>query len=71
MTGKRGQHVLPAGGKWSVRRTGSSRASGVFDTRKEALARAKELARHEGGEIYIYGRDGRIHERRDISHSKA
>jgi Uncharacterized protein conserved in bacteria (DUF2188) len=55
----KGQHVVPSGGKWSVRRTGASRASGTFATQNEAVER----------ELYIHGRDGRIHER--SSYNKA
>ena len=71
MARKKSQHVMPKGGKWSVRRAGSSRASGIFGTQKEAVEKAKELARAEGSDIYIHGRDGRIHERRDSSRLKA
>ncbi len=71
MAGKRSQHVMPKGSKWSVRRTGSSRASGIFGTQKEAVEKAKELARAEGGDVYIHGRDGRIHDRRDAARLKA
>lgn len=60
---KKGQHVVPSGDKWSVRRAGSARASGVYGTQKEAIDRAKKLARTEGGELYVHGRDGRIRER--------
>lgn len=60
---KKGQHVVPSGDKWSVRRAGSSRASGTYNTQEEAVDRAKEIARSQGTELYIHGRDGRIRER--------
>ena len=41
----KGQHVVPNGGKWAVRRAGAERASGVFSTQKEAIDRGKELAK--------------------------
>jgi len=59
----KGQHVVPRNGKWSVRKAGSSRASGVFSTQKEAVAAGREIARNQGTELYIHGRDGRIRER--------
>ena len=62
MSGK-GQHVVPSGGKWTVRSAGAARASGTYETQKEAIDSAREKARQQGGELYIHGRDGRIRER--------
>jgi len=59
----KGQHVVPTGDKWSVRRAGASRASGTYKTQKEAINRAKELAQNQKTELYIHGTDGRIRER--------
>jgi len=59
----KGIHVVPSGGRWSVRRAGASRASKVYSTQKEAIDSARTRARSEGGELYIHGRDGRIRER--------
>jgi uncharacterized protein YdaT len=60
---KKAQHVIPTGGKWRVRRSGSARASGIYDTQEEAISRAREIARSQRTELYIHGRDGRIRER--------
>ncbi len=60
---KKGQHVVPSGGKWSVRTAGAKRASGTFETQKEAIDNAREKAQRQGSELYIHGRDGRIRER--------
>lgn len=59
----KGQHVAPRGEKWIVRRTGASRATGVFKTQGEAVERARDLAKSQRTELYIHGRDGRIRER--------
>ena len=67
MTGKN-QHVIPSGDRWAVRRVGTSRASGVYDTQREAISAAKELARNNHGDLYIHDRSGRVGER--ISFSK-
>lgn len=60
---KTGQHVVPSGGKWKVRKAGASRASAVCDTQQEAIARASEIARNQHAELYIHGRDGRIRQK--------
>lgn len=65
---KKGQHVVPNGDKWSVRRAGASRATGTFETQSEAIRRARDLAQTQGTELYIHGRDGRIRERSSYGH---
>ena len=60
---KKGQHVVPNAGKWSVRAAGAQRASKTFATQQEAIEDAREKARRQGTELYIHGRDGRIRER--------
>jgi uncharacterized protein YdaT len=60
---KPGQHVVPNGSKWNVRRAGASKASGTFATQREAEKRATEIAKHQKTEVFIHGRDGRIRER--------
>lgn len=59
----KGQHVVPNGEKWSVRRAGATRASGTYATQQEAIAKGKELARNQSTELYVHGKDGRIRER--------
>lgn len=61
---KGGQHVVPRGnGKWAVRRGGANRASRRFDTQREAIEAGRKIARKQGTELYIHGRDGRVRER--------
>lgn len=57
------QHVVPRGDKWAVLRAGATRVSASFPTQKEAIARARDLARQAGAVLYIHGQDGRIRER--------
>ena len=59
----KGQHVVPNGGKWSVRKAGASRVTSTYRTQGEAITRARELAKDQSTELYIHGRDGRIRER--------
>ncbi len=62
MTAKN-QHVVPRGGRWAVRKAGAERVTRHFDTQHEAIKAARGLARNQGGEVFIHGRDGRIRER--------
>ena len=61
--GKKGQHVVPNGNRWSVRKAGASKASSTFETQREAISRAKDIAKRQQTELYIHGEDGRIRER--------
>jgi hypothetical protein len=54
---------VPNGKKWSVRKAGASKASGVFKTQEAAIKEGTKIARNQGTELYIHGRDGRIRER--------
>ncbi len=42
MPGKN-QHIVPRGDGWAVRGAGSQRATGVFDTQRKAIGRAREI----------------------------
>ena len=56
----RSQHVVRRGGKWAVRRAGSNRATRKFDTQREAIAFARNLARKQKAELFIFGKGGLI-----------
>jgi len=60
---KRNQHIVPHEGGWAVRGAGSSRASSVHTTQSKAISAGREIARHQGSELFIHGRDGQIRER--------
>ena len=54
-------HVVPnPNGGWDVRRGGAERASGHFDTKREAIDRGREISRNAGTEFKIHNQDGRI-----------
>lgn len=57
------QHVVPHPDGWAVKPEGGERASSVHDTQAEAIERAREIARNQGSELFIHGRNGRIRER--------
>ena len=57
------QHVVPHGGKWAVRGQGNERVTSVYDTQREAIEVARDIARNQESELFIHGQDGRIRER--------
>lgn len=59
----KGQHVVPSTSGWAVRKAGSTRASSVHKTQEQAIAAGTAIARNQGTELYIHGKDGRIRER--------
>lgn len=62
MAGKN-QHVVRRGDDWAVLGAGNSRDTAHFDTQREAIARATEIARNQGSEVLIHGRNNLIRER--------
>lgn len=60
MSGKRNQHVVPHPDGWAVRGAGAQRATETFDRKTDAVDRGREIARNQGTELLIHGRDGQI-----------
>lgn len=58
------QHVVknPDGG-WAVKKGGSDRATKVYNTQEEAITHGREIAKNQGAEFYIHGKDGKIREK--------
>lgn len=55
------QHVSKHGdGGWKVQGAGNSKATSRHDTQKEAIDAARSIARNQGSEVVIHGRDGKI-----------
>jgi hypothetical protein len=55
------KHVVPSpSGGWALKNAGSSRASKTFDTQAEAVKHGRDVAKKDGAELYIHGRDGTI-----------
>jgi hypothetical protein len=58
-------HVVPdKEGRWVIKRSGTTRPSGVFESQYEAISRARELAKNRNSELVVHGKDGRIKDRR-------
>lgn len=54
-------HVVPnSSGGWDVKRGGSERSSGHFETKEEAVSFGREVSRNQHTELRIHNKDGRI-----------
>ena len=54
-------HIVPnPDGGWDIRRSGSERSSGHFDTKIDAEDAGREMSRNLGTELVVHGKDGRI-----------
>lgn len=56
--------VAPGENGWGAKARGAQRASGRFDTKKEAVERDRELASKQKGRLVIHKQDGTIQEER-------
>src|SRR5690349_17665625 len=56
-------HVVPRTEGWVVRKEGSSHATSVHSTQRDAVDAARKIARDKSGELVIHGKDGRIRDR--------
>ncbi len=54
-------HVVPnPNGGWDVKRGGTGRASGHYDTKKEAVDAGRKISQDQKTEFVIHGLDGKI-----------
>lgn len=52
-------HVIKRGDGWAVFKEGSTRASRVYDLKKDAVKNATEYAK-QGGDLIIHTEDGMV-----------
>lgn len=52
--------VSPSDGDWKVHSAGAGRAAGIYDTKAEAVERAREIAINQSAELFVQKRDGTI-----------
>lgn len=63
MSTKRNQHVVPHQDGWAVRGEKTERITTVHPTKQEAVDRGREIARNQGSELVIHGKNGKIQSR--------
>ena len=57
------QHVVKRDNGWAVRGEKNSRDTVVKSTQNEAFEAAREIARNQGSEVFIHGRNGKFRKR--------
>ena len=60
---KKNQHVVPHEGGWAVKGAGNNKATSVHSTQAAAIKSATGIAKNQGSEMLIHGRNGQIRER--------
>lgn len=60
---KKSNHVVPSSNGWSVKKSGSARASKNFDNKASAVSYATELSKNERTELYIHKKNGMIQDK--------
>lgn len=63
---EKGEHVLPHNDGWAVKAEDAKQASNVFNTKQEAIDRAKEIAANKGTTIIIHKKDGSIQAKKQL-----
>lgn len=54
-------HVVPNPKRgWDIKKGGSDRSSGHYDTKKQAVDKAREISRNQKTELKIHNKDGKI-----------
>jgi hypothetical protein len=64
-------HVVPAGTDWNVQRQGAAQPTSTHRTQTAAENAAKQIARREGGEVYVHRPNGQIRDRDSFGNDPA
>jgi uncharacterized protein YdaT len=57
------QHVVPHEGSWAVRGANNSKVTKIFDTQREAIEMAREIAINQQSEVVIHRPNGQIRDK--------
>lgn len=60
---KKNQHVVHRPGGWAVRGEGNTKDTVKTETKREAIEAAREIAKNNGAEVVIHGKDGKIQDK--------
>jgi uncharacterized protein YdaT len=66
---KKEHHVVPSPqGGWNVKKAGSQKASGHFETKAEAVKEARQISQNQKTELVIHNQDGKIAQKDSHGH---
>jgi len=57
------QHVVPHEDGWAIKGAGNEKYTAVFDTQRDAINRARDIAINYRSSVVIHGKDGSIRDR--------
>lgn len=57
------QHVVKTPDGWGIRGENNTRITKNFDTQKDAIEKAREIAINQQSELFIHGENGKIRDR--------
>lgn len=57
------QHVVPHNGDWAVRGANNSKVTKIFDTQREAIEAARDIAINQQSELIIHRPNGQIRDK--------
>jgi hypothetical protein len=57
------QHVVPNENGWAVKGEGNEKPTKIFDTQKEAIDFARQIAINQEAELVIHNKEGRIRDK--------
>lgn len=57
------QHVVKTPDGWGIRGENNTRITKNFDTQKNAIEKARDIAINQQSELFIHGENGRIRDR--------
>ncbi|MCG3402145.1 DUF2188 domain-containing protein [Staphylococcus massiliensis] len=60
MSNKKSYHVTHDDERWQVKAEGNDQASSKHDSKDEAVNKAKEYAKNNGGQVIVHDKNGQI-----------
>jgi hypothetical protein len=57
------QYVIPLGNGWVVKNSLSAKFTVILDTKREAIKIARDIAKRQGSELIVHGKDGNVMQR--------